>query len=77
MKFYYLNAELDGSPYVSTLKEAKVLARETAKSSHHDIEVTQVDIPTDRANILRLANTAGGTHIVLREAVYTAKARLK
>ena len=40
------------------------------------IEVQQVEITTDRANILRLLNVAGGTDI-LKGVVYTAKARMK
>jgi hypothetical protein len=42
-----------------------------AADSYDDIEVQQVEITTDRANILRLLNVAGGTDIP-KAAVYTA-----
>ena len=75
MKFYFVNAE-SGAPYYATLDEAKKAARSAAADSYDDIEVQQVEITTDRANILRLLNVAGGTDI-LKGVVYTAKARMK
>jgi hypothetical protein len=76
MKFYRVTADCDGMPYCATLDEAKKAARHYAASSYHDIEVEQVEIATDRANILRLLNTAGGTDVSVG-IVYTAKAKLK
>jgi hypothetical protein len=75
MKFYYTGAEGD-APYTITLAEAKKIARDAAEVSYHDIEVTLVDVSTDRDNVLRLLNNSGGIQVP-RGTVYTAKAKLK
>lgn len=62
MRFYFVNAE-GAAPYYKTQAEALKAARDIAKDSEHSIEVSKVDIPTDRENILRLANIDSGTHI--------------
>jgi hypothetical protein len=76
MKFYYINADMEGMPYTKTLADAKRLAREVAANSHHDIEVDLVDVATDRETMLRLMNNTGGFQTTIR-TVYTAKAGLK
>jgi len=75
MKFYHVASE-EIAPYCATLDEAKKLARSIAENSYHDIEVMEVDVPTDKENILRLLNVSGGTDID-KGIVYTAKAKLK
>jgi hypothetical protein len=75
MKFYHVN-DGDLSPFYSKLAEAKKDARFAAKQSYHAIEVTRVEITTDRENILRLANNSGGIMQSL-EVVYTAEPKLK
>jgi hypothetical protein len=75
MKFYYL-ADAEIEPIYTTLDAAKRDARHIAANSYHDVVVEQVDVPTDRANVWRLANNMSGTMVTLR-AVYTAKAKLK
>jgi hypothetical protein len=76
VKFYRVTADCDGMPYCATLAEAKQAARYYATTSYHDIDVEQVEIATDRANILRLLNTSGGTDVSVG-TVYTAKGKLK
>ena len=75
MKFYFVGDE-QIAPYCATLDEAKKNARDIAENSYHDVEVIEVEVPTDKANVLRLLNTAGGHHIQ-KATVYTAKAKLK
>lgn len=76
MKFYFISADTDSSPYTSTLDEAKRQAREAAANSYDDVDVQQVEVATDRANILRLLNVDGGTQVPIK-VVYTAKAKRK
>ena len=77
MKFYFVNADTEEDPpYYATLDAAKKAARRAAADSYDDIEVEQVEVDTSKDNILRLLNTAGGTHIG-KGVVYTAKARRK
>jgi hypothetical protein len=75
MKFYRVASE-EIAPYCMTLDEAKKVARSIAENSYHDIEVEAVEVSTDKANILRMLNTEGGTDVTLG-IVYTAKAKLK
>jgi len=75
MKFYHVN-DGDLSPFYATLAAAKKDARYAAKQSYHAIEVTRVEISTDRENILRLANNSGGIMTSL-DVVYTAAPGLK
>jgi hypothetical protein len=76
MKFYRMSDAMDGVPYYTTLEEAKKAARFNAVESYHDIVVDEIEVSTDKANILRLLNVAGGTDQIIR-TVYTAKAKLK
>ena len=76
MKFYYVNAAIDGAPYTATLEEAKRVARNAASNSHNDVVVELVEVATDKENVLRLLNNAAGTHIA-QGVAYTAKAKLK
>ena len=75
MKFYHVNSG-DLSPFYSKLSEAKKDARHAAKTSYHPVEVTRVEIATDRDNILRLANSSGGIMDSL-DVVYVAEPKLK
>jgi hypothetical protein len=75
MRFYFVNAE-GAAPYYTTMGEAKIEARRIAADSFHPIDVHQVEIATDRANILRLANVGAGTHTDVG-IIYTAKGKLK
>ena len=72
MRFYYVNAAIDGAPYTATLEEAKRVARNAASNSYNDV----VAVATDKENVLRLLNNAAGTHIA-QGVAYTAKAKLK
>lgn len=76
MKFYFVNADVGGEPYTATLDAAKRLAREAASNSYHDVDVEVVEVSTDKENVLRLLNIAGGTH-ASQGVVYTAKAKKK
>lgn len=73
MKFYYVDSG-DLSPYHATLAEAKKDANELVKGreSGSDIPVKVVEVSTDKDNVLRMLNTAGG-HTSFGEIVYTAK----
>ena len=72
MRFYYVNAAIDGAPYTATFEEAKLVARNAASNSYNDV----VAVATDKENVLRLLNNAAGTHIA-QGVAYTAKAKLK
>jgi hypothetical protein len=63
MRFYYVNAAIDGAPYTTTLEEAKRVARNAASNSYNDVVVELVEVATDKENVLRLLNNATGTHI--------------
>ena len=76
MRFYYVSAAIDGAPYTATREEAKRVARNAAANSHDDIVVEQVEVATDKENVLRLLNNAAGTHIA-QGVAYTAKVKLK
>jgi hypothetical protein len=71
MKLYYTNCS-----YFATRSEAEKAAREEAKESYGVISVTRVEVATDKANILRMLNDAGG-HTVFGDMIYTTKGRLK
>jgi hypothetical protein len=75
MKFYHVD-DGDLSPFYATLAEAKKDARYAAKQGYHPVEVTRVEISTDRENILRLVNNSGGIMKSL-EVVYIAQPGLK
>jgi hypothetical protein len=76
VKFYYVH-DGETAPYCTTLAEAKRAARTAAETSYWDVKVSQVEVSTDRENILRLCNDAGGTHVTLKEEAYVAKAKRK
>jgi hypothetical protein len=74
MKFYYINsASENGDAYTTTIADARRVAREEAADSYDDVTVELVDIATDRANILRMANGQGGFQQSIKIA-FTAKA---
>lgn len=75
MKLYHVDSG-DLSPYYGTLGAAKKDANAAAKASYHDVHVQVVNVPTDKPNVLRLANGQGG-HTQFGEIVHTAKAKLK
>ena len=51
MRFYYVNAAIDGAPYTATLEEAKRVARNAASNSHNDVVVELVEVATDKENV--------------------------
>jgi hypothetical protein len=75
MKFYYVDSG-DLSPYHITLASAKKDANALAKDSHDDVIVKVVEVSTDKDNVLRMLNTAGG-HTSFGRVVHTAKAKRK
>jgi len=75
MKLYHVN-DGDLSLFYATLAEAKKDARYAAKQGYDPVEVTRVEISTDRENILRLANNSGGIMKSL-DVVYIAQPGLK
>ena len=48
MRFYYVNAAIDGAPYTATLEEAKRVARNAASNSYNDVVVELVEVATDK-----------------------------
>lgn len=76
MMLYHVDADYEGGtgPYFGTLVLARKAAREAAAESVRDVPVTLVNVPTDKANVIRMLNAAGG-HTIFGEVVYTAKGR--
>lgn len=73
MKFYYIpNHDL----YFATLSDASAEAREKAKQSYIDVEVEQVDVGTNKDDILRMLNDRGYSHNVVG-TVYVTRGRMK
>lgn len=70
MRFYYCYnpASTDagdptGSQYVATIADARRWARALPRGLRFDAEVTLVDVPTDRENLLRVLNGVGGYEV--------------
>ncbi len=73
MRFYYIpNHDL----YFATLSDAAAAAREKAKQSYIDVEVEQVDVGTNKDDILRMLNDRGYSHSVV-DIVYVTRGRMK
>ena len=68
MRFYEAKDGKAGTITTATLDEAKEAAKALLEHSlYQDIVVDEVEVATDKANMVRLLNSDGGTHQYLRQ----------
>jgi hypothetical protein len=73
MRFYYVS-DTEHSVYCDTLTEA----RATAKTLNIDwVQITEVEVPTDKENMRRLLNGSGGTEQHLRRWSLTPRGGMR
>lgn len=75
MNFYYCWCPTD-SCYVATFNEARKWAKTVPPLQRYDSEVRLVEVPTDKAGVLRLLN-GEGTETTVRVWVVTDRGGLK